>query len=36
MSIRIGGANAFLGSGSRCDAMMLAIEYGFVVVANDR
>jgi len=36
VSVRLGGANLCLGSGSRCDAIVMAIEFGFVVVANDR
>lgn len=36
MSVRLGGASLCIGSGSKCDAILLAIEYGFIVVANDR
>jgi hypothetical protein len=36
VSVRLGGASLCLGSGSKCDAIVMAIEFGFVVVANDR
>ena len=36
MTVSLGGANLCLGSGSRCDAIVMAIEFGFLVVANDR
>jgi hypothetical protein len=33
-SVRLGGASLCIGSGSRCDAMMLAIEFGFSIVCT--
>lgn len=36
MTVSLDGANLCIGSGSKCDAMLLAIEFGFIVVANDR